>query len=399
LPPTAVRVGQTNGAETSLGAAGTSAWHECRRHADLERLGIDLLQVRVGHSVANVNAEVRNIVQREYRGIGHVWNLDPKEIGVLDIVQDESRPFIGLRGPNVDVLELDALHVANIKSMRWHLVARGRRCAGSTPRSRGRGPIDGYASRLSRGGTPSGASTALPFRDEISIRTTAVAALPLRSGEHVRFGIDVLVFGRLVGGILLRSAPLMQHTNGTIFGTNSTGGSPFPAQGTFFSLNIGASPFISLVTPVPAGKEGTKVGILGQGFSPASVVKFGGVKATTVTQTGKTFLLATVPAGALTGKVTVTTGSTTLSTTSIYKVSPTIKAFSPTSGPVGTPVTITGTGLTQATKVTFNGASTTFAVESDSKITTTVPTGATSGMIAVTTKGGTITSSTIFTVN
>jgi uncharacterized repeat protein (TIGR03803 family) len=195
------------------------------------------------------------------------------------------------------------------------------------------------------------------------------------------------------------AAPLMQHTNGTIFGTNSTGGSPFPAQGTFFSLNIGASPFISLVTPVPAGKEGTKVGILGQGFSTASVVKFGGVKATTVTHTGKTFLLATVPAGALTGKVTVTTGSTTLSTTSTYKVRPTIKAFSPTSGPVGTPVTITGTGLTQATKVTFNGTSTTFAVKSDSKITTTVPTGATSGKIAVTTKGGTITSSTSFTVN
>jgi len=195
------------------------------------------------------------------------------------------------------------------------------------------------------------------------------------------------------------AAPLMQHTNGTIFGTNSTGGSPFPAQGTFFSLDIGASPFISLVTPVPAGKEGTKVGILGQGFSTASIVKFGGVKATTVTQTGKTFLLATVPAGALTGKVTVTTGSTTLSTTSTYKVRPTIKAFSPTSGPVGTPVTITGTGLTQATKVTFNGTSTMFAVKSDSKITTTVPTGATSGKIGVTTKGGTITSSTSFTVN
>jgi hypothetical protein len=51
------------------------------------------------------------------------------------------------------------------------------------------------------------------------------------------------------------SAPLMQHTNGKIVGTNSQGGSPFPAEGTFFSLNIGASPFISLVTPVTVGRK------------------------------------------------------------------------------------------------------------------------------------------------
>jgi hypothetical protein len=109
----------------------------------------------------------------------------------------------------------------------------------------------------------------------------------------------------------------MQHTNGKIFGTNSLGtnsqgGSLFPAEGTFFSLNIGASPFISLVTPVPAGKEGTQVGIPGQGFSSPSVVKLGGTAATTRQLTGSTFILATVPAGALTGNVTVTTGTTTL---------------------------------------------------------------------------------------
>jgi IPT/TIG domain len=98
------------------------------------------------------------------------------------------------------------------------------------------------------------------------------------------------------------SAPLMQHTNGKIFGTNSQGGSPFPAEGTFFSLNIGASPFISLVTPVPAGKEGTQVGILGQGFSSSSVVKFGGTAATTRQLTGSTFILATVPAGRMRGR-------------------------------------------------------------------------------------------------
>ena len=75
------------------------------------------------------------------------------------------------------------------------------------------------------------------------------------------------------------SAPLMQHTNGTIFG-NNTGWGPSGTAGTFFSLNIGASPFIRLVSPVPGGNEGSQIGILGQGFSASSVVKFGGVTAT-----------------------------------------------------------------------------------------------------------------------
>ncbi len=194
------------------------------------------------------------------------------------------------------------------------------------------------------------------------------------------------------------STPLMQHTNGIVFGTNSTGGT-FPADGTFFSLNIGAPQFISLVTPVYAGKEATQVGILGQGFSSSSVVRFGGTAATTTTLTGSTFILATVPTGALTGKVTVTTGSTTLSTTSIYKITPTLKTFTPSSGPVGTSVTITGTGLTQTTKVMFNKLSASFTVNSDSQITAMVPAGATTGKIAVTTKGGSATSSTSFTVN
>jgi hypothetical protein len=77
---------------------------------------------------------------------------------------------------------------------------------------------------------------------------------------------------------------------------------------------------------------------------------------------------------------------------------PTISSFSPSSGPVGTSVTITGTNFTGATAVKFNGVSaTTFGVTSTS-ITVTVPTGATSGAISVTTPGGTATSSGTFTV-
>jgi hypothetical protein len=77
---------------------------------------------------------------------------------------------------------------------------------------------------------------------------------------------------------------------------------------------------------------------------------------------------------------------------------PTITSFSPTSGPVGSSVTITGTNFTGATSVKFNGVTATFIVNSATKITATVPTGATTGPISVTTAGGTATSTSNFTV-
>ncbi len=69
---------------------------------------------------------------------------------------------------------------------------------------------------------------------------------------------------------------------------------------------------------------------------------------------------------------------------------PKITGFTPTSGSIGSSVTITGCGFTGATKVTFKGVSATFAVNSDTQITATVPNGATTGIIAVTTANGTI---------
>lgn len=77
----------------------------------------------------------------------------------------------------------------------------------------------------------------------------------------------------------------------------------------------------------------------------------------------------------------------------------TFTTYSPTSGPVGTAVTLTGAFFTGTTKVTFNGKSATFTVNSDTQITATVPTGATTGKIAITTNGVTVSSSTSFTVN
>ena len=77
----------------------------------------------------------------------------------------------------------------------------------------------------------------------------------------------------------------------------------------------------------------------------------------------------------------------------------TVTSFTPTSGPVGTPVTITGTAFTGTTKVTFDGTVSSFTVNSATEITATVPTGAKTGKIAVTTGGVIVDSKTNFTVN
>ncbi len=120
----------------------------------------------------------------------------------------------------------------------------------------------------------------------------------------------------------LPNSPLKQNTNGILYGDTYYGGNVSLCSnngcGVFYSLNIGAKPFITLQPA--SGKVGSQIAIFGQGFSASSVVKFNGVQATKVTRVGTTFLAATVPSGASDGSVTVTTGSTTLTTTGRFVV-------------------------------------------------------------------------------
>ena len=77
---------------------------------------------------------------------------------------------------------------------------------------------------------------------------------------------------------------------------------------------------------------------------------------------------------------------------------PRIVSFTPTSGPIGTPVTITGSAFTGATDVRFNRTSATFVVVDYHTLTATVPAGATTGKIRVTTPSGRTASRTNFVV-
>jgi len=77
---------------------------------------------------------------------------------------------------------------------------------------------------------------------------------------------------------------------------------------------------------------------------------------------------------------------------------PTITSFTPASGPVGKVVTLKGTNLAGATKVTLDGKKATVSSDTATQIKFKVPTGAKTGKIVVTTPGGSVTSKTKFKV-
>jgi uncharacterized repeat protein (TIGR03803 family) len=75
----------------------------------------------------------------------------------------------------------------------------------------------------------------------------------------------------------------------------------------------------------------------------------------------------------------------------IFRISLGLPAFVKTvqpAGKVGDSITILGYGLTGSTSVTFNGAAATFTVVSDTQITATVPSGASTGKVQITTPSG-----------
>ena len=70
----------------------------------------------------------------------------------------------------------------------------------------------------------------------------------------------------------------------------------------------------------------------------------------------------------------------------------------PTSGKGGAKIVLLGAHLTGATAVQFDGTAATFTVNSNSEITTSVPTGALTGKITVTLPDGTLSSDVDFRV-
>jgi hypothetical protein len=195
---------------------------------------------------------------------------------------------------------------------------------------------------------------------------------------------------------------LLVHSSGGTGGDSAT-----------FAFNTGASatcPGVPAFTPT-SGAIGSTVTITGSFVTAPTAVRFNTTLATPTASSASSVTVA-VPTGATTGPIHVYTAAGQKTSTTSFTVvpvpAPTITTFTPTFGSVGTSVKITGTnfsgtagGTTFTTSsVKFNTTSaTTFHVDSATQITATVPTGATTGKISVTTPGGTATSATNFTVS
>ncbi|MBC7448902.1 MAG: IPT/TIG domain-containing protein [Hymenobacteraceae bacterium] len=148
-----------------------------------------------------------------------------------------------------------------------------------------------------------------------------------------------------------------------------------------------------------SGAVGSTLTLTGTNLSTTATVKFG-TRVAAYTVVSATRLTVTVPAGAITGLISVTnTGGSATSATTFTVVPPAVSSFSPASGPVGQTVTITGTGFSGATGVKFNATpAVSFTVVSATRITAVVPPGATTGRVSVLALGGTKLSATSFSV-
>ncbi|WP_246074112.1 Ig-like domain-containing protein [Hymenobacter jeollabukensis] len=117
--------------------------------------------------------------------------------------------------------------------------------------------------------------------------------------------------------------------------------------------------------------------------------------------TGPTVTVAPPATGPNTYTITANVGNCSANsqlTVAVTLPPPTITGFTPSAGPAGTSVVITGSGLLGNTAVSFNGVAATFSGVTNTAITAIVPPGATTGPVSVTTPGGTTSGTSNFTV-
>jgi hypothetical protein len=159
-------------------------------------------------------------------------------------------------------------------------------------------------------------------------------------------------------------------------------------------------PSISNLSP-SSGNTGTSVTITGSNFGATqgtSAVAFNGVAATP-SNWSNTSITAPVPASANSGQVVITVQGMA-SNGSAFTVTPKIDSISPTAGPTGTSVNITGSafGASQGTStVKFNGVTGTPTGWSNTSVTASVPASATTGPVVVTV-GGNASNSLTYTI-
>jgi hypothetical protein len=127
-------------------------------------------------------------------------------------------------------------------------------------------------------------------------------------------------------------------------------------------------------------------------------VTFNGVNASAVTRVSSSRIKAKVPLLATSGPISVTNPAGSVLSAGVFHVTPKITGFDPALGPVGTSVTISGSGFVGVPVVRFGGVASSPTSVSLTSLVTLVPPGAPTGFVTVTTTEGVGNSSTKFTV-
>jgi uncharacterized repeat protein (TIGR03803 family) len=196
---------------------------------------------------------------------------------------------------------------------------------------------------------------------------------------------------------------LVQHTYGCFYGLTSMGGIPNgqtnPMGNAFTMCPEHPAWTLKWAGPIFV-KAGAPVQILGNNLLQATLVTIGGVTANFQFGSSSSYLTAQVPTTAVDGFVIVTLMSGRQSESQVaMHILPVITNLDPSSGPVGTQVNISGGGFAGATNVIFGGVkATNFTVVTPALIQATVPSGAKTGKVTVTTPNGTVKSKQTFTV-
>ncbi len=173
----------------------------------------------------------------------------------------------------------------------------------------------------------------------------------------------------------------------------------YDAVGNLLSISRHSSASISIIAFTPGkGTIGTSVTIYGTAFSTTpsnNTVTFNGTAAT-VTSSTATKIVTSVPSGATTGLISVTSPAGSISSATNFTVvsssAPTISSFTPTIGTSGTSVSISGTNFDTTAFNNNTRFNTTYAQVSSAtstSVSTAVPSGGASGKISVGTLNGT----------
>lgn len=166
-------------------------------------------------------------------------------------------------------------------------------------------------------------------------------------------------------------------------------------------FNVVPAPVITDLSAT-GSEVGESIVINGANFGETTantMVEFNGVTAE-ISNASATEITVIVPEEATTGPLTVNV-SGQIATIEVFTIAPVILSFEPTSGVIDDVIILTGTNFNAAVdnnNVSFNGIATTVISASTTQLEVSVPTGATTGKIAVEIEGLLSTSTADFTV-